>query len=417
MSFVYKTLKELEEMTEYQVEKYNDQKRDHELAENRKAAEKAASDKLAEELKLRDEAEKERIKADKEAQEKAIQELRDEHKNELEKLEAKLKGMNFANRHERLKTLSDYITEKLSTDEGEAFLKAFIAGQKLEMEADRFKAIAKPTTGGGYVAPDLIGIEGDGHDLVHARDVMPVYPTISDVVKFLQMTKDSATSPTIVAEGATKPTINYTPTPVSVTVKKIAGLLEINDEVMEDIVGFRAWLAAELPQIYLDSEDAYVFKHSTDGVYTKAEQWVPNGTVVIASNVPDKLISMSTQVRLNKRNPTAYFVSPEVYQEVLINKDNQEAYTYPIALDANGVLRIGTLPVYATNILTGGEALVGDFRRGVSLHQKKAIELKYSDSHGENFAKNITAVIVEGRVAVAVRKPDAFVKANVLLFS
>lgn len=337
---------------------------------------------------------------------------------DLETLEAKMKNLSPLNdRSERVKTMSDYIMLKLSTPEGEALLKNFQRNKKdlnFEVEGVEKATFVKPTAGGGYVSPEMAGIYGVGHDSLHARNVLRVLPTASDLVKFLQLTPTDPSGFGYVAEGATKPDLGYTSVVKSVDIKKIAGLLDVSDEAMDDLVGFRAFLATELPLAYLDFEDQYVFKHVTDGIYTQAQAWVPNGSVSASSNSWDKIISAATQVRLNKRNPTAAFVSPVGYQELLINKDTGDAYTYPVVMDSNGVLRVGALPVYPTNILEDGEALIGDFATGAALWQKKGMMVEYSDEHKDNFATNIVTIRVEARICVAVYKTDAFVKVDLL---
>jgi len=311
--------------------------------------------------------------------------------------------------------MSELIEAKLSTEEGEKLLKEFAQGKRqlFNTDVEATKVLLKPTSNGGYVSPEMAGVYGVGHDVLHARDVLRVLPTMSDVIKFLQLTPDpDADGYGIVEEGAQKPDLGYLSNVVSVEVEKIAGLLDISDEMLDDVVGLRAFLAAELPLAYLDFEDSYIFK-STNGIYTLAQTWVPNGNVTAASNAWDILVSARTQVSLNKRRATAAFVSPVLYQELLINKSDENAYTYPIIIDVNGVLRVGNLPIYETNILEDGEFVVGDFATGAAFWQRKAINIRYSDEHKDNFAKNIVTVRVEGRGAITVYKTDAFVKGDV----
>lgn len=413
--FVYKTPKELEGLSEYQLEKYFDEKQKHEEKVAKENAEKAAkevSDKAIEDAKKDFD---QKLEDAKKSQDEAIEAQKTELQSRIDELTAKLQRTNFADRQERKQTMSDLIEAKLSTDEGEQLLKDFAQGKRATFNTDVEigKALLKPTSNGGYVSPEMAGIYGVGHDVLHARDVLRVLPTMSDVIKFLQLTPDpDADGIGQVAEGATKPDMAYISNVVSVEVVKLAGLLDVSDEMLDDVVGLRAFLAAELPLAYLEVEDQYIFK-SADGIYTLAQTWVPNGSVTAASNVWDILVSARTQISLNKRRATAAFVSPILYQELLINKDLEQAYTYPIVTDANGVLRIGTLPVYETNIMEDGEFLVGDFATGAALWQRKAMNVRYSEEHKDNFAKNVVTIRIESRVAVTVYKTDAFVKGEI----
>lgn len=415
MKFTYKSPKELEDLSEYQLEKYLDEKAKFEAEqakENAETAAKAIAEQLIADAKK---SQEEAIEAVKEEAKKALEAKDEELKGKIEALEAKLQRTNFGDRAERIKTMSDLIEAKFSTTEGEQLLKDFAKGAKgafnTDMEAS--KVLLKPTGNGGYVAPEMAGIFGVGHDMLHARDVLRVLPTAADVIKFLRLTPNpDADGIGLVEEGQTKPDMGYLSEVVSVEVEKIAGLLDISDEMLDDIVGLRAFLAAELPLALYEFEDQYIFK-STNGIYTLAEQWVPNGNVTAESNAWDILVSARTQVSLNKRRATAAFVSPILYQELLINKSDENAYTYPIIIDANGVLRVGTLPIYETNIMEGGEFVVGDFATGAAFWQRKAVNIRYSDEHKDNFAKNIVSVRIEERGAITVYKTDAFVKGDI----
>src|SRR5690606_6750628 len=272
----------------------------------------------------------------------------------------------------------------------------------------------KPTANGGYVAPEMSGIYGQGHEDMHLRNVLRVLPTASDLIKYLRLTPTEGSElPEITAEGAVKKELEFTPEIVQVAIKKIAGYITVSDESLSDLVGFRAFLATELPQAYLDAEDIYILRHSTDGLIANAEAWAPQGNVTAASNSWDILVAAGTQVRKNKRKATAAIVSPNVYQELLINKSDENAYTYPVVADANGVLRVGTMPVYESSVLEDGEFIVGDFVRGAKLWQKESVNVRYSDQHAENFIYNLTTIRVEGRVALEVSLPDAFVYGDV----
>lgn len=384
-------------------------------AHKKSEQEKSVKEAVAKELESLKEDNAKNLATLKEEQEKAVKDIQEKAKADLETLEAKLKTFNLStDRNERVKTMSDYIMAKLSTEEGENLLKAFAKGSKgafnTEIEGIEKATMLKPTGNGGYVSPEMAGIYGEGHDFIHARTVMRVLPTASDVVKFLQITPDPAKVIGKTGEAQTKNELDYISTVKKVDVIKLTGLLDIADEMLEDVVGFRAFISAELPLAYLEAEDQYVFNDPVDGIFTLAEQWVPNGTVTETSNAWDKIVSAATQIRLNKRYPTAVFLSPVGYQELLINKDLEEAYSYPIVLDGNGTLRVAGMAVYSSNILENDEFLVGDFASGAALWQKKAMTVAYSEEHKDNFAKNIVTIRIEGRLAVTVYKTDAFVK-------
>lgn len=419
MEFEYLTAKEFEELTEKQQARYLKEKREHEAKEAKKNADAAAKDAMEEMRKEFENAQKELLDNLKKENKEALEEQAKANGLKMEEMEAALKRNKIADINNRMKGFSDHIIDKLSTPEGETMVKDFFAGQreKLNFEVDAAtigKAISVPALS---VAPEFLPIVGPGHDDIHARNAIPVFPTIADLVKFIQFTYTGATAGfATVAPGAQKPTLLYTSALKEAPVRKIAGLLDIPDEIMDDVVGFRQWIAYELPKAYLDAEDLLIFKGSgtgTDilGLWTQASaQTLPFGTVTTASNMWDKLMAAITQIRTLKRSTSAAFVSPQVYMELWINKGTTKEYTYPIVMGQDGVLYVGGVPIYWSNVFTGVEGLVGDFARGASIHQRMAMKIDYSGENKNNFELNIITVRLEGRIALAIRVPEAFLR-------
>jgi len=392
---------------------------------NLEAYKEAENTKLVNEaVKLAIEAQREEAKSE---VEKLIAAIKSENKEELDKLseankakleevEAAMKRAKIGEANIRMKGFSEHIIEKLSTDEGEAMIKAFFSGQRekfnMEMNDGEIKALGVPT---GGTAPQFTSIVGPGHDDFHARQIIPVFPTSTDLVKFIQYVVDgSATGFATVAAGGQKPFTGYIGTSKEAPVRKIAGLLDVQDELMDDVVGFRAWIAYELPKAYMDAEDLQIFKGDGTGtnllgLWTQAgAQTFPQGTVTAASNAIDKIIAGITQVRKLKRGTSAVTISAVQWQEILINKSTTKEYTYPIVLDANGVMRIGGVPIFWSNVFLDNEGLVGDFARGTAIFQRKAMTIGYFDQNKDNVEKNVVTIRLEGRIALPIYFPEAF---------
>lgn len=413
------TKEQFDALTPAQQDYYMEQKKVHDDKEAKERADKAAKEAVdAIKADLQKE-QKELIDNLKKENEDALAELAKANGIKIDEMEAALKRNKIADIGNRMKGFAENIIEKLSTAEGEEMIKGFFAGQReklnFEVDADTIgKAITVPS---GSVAPDFLPIVGPGHDDIHARNAIPVFPTIGDIVKFVKFTTTGSTAGfATVAAGAQKPTLLYSSTLEEANVRKIAGLLDIPDEIMDDVVGFRAWIAYELPKAYLDAEDYMFFKGDGTGtnilgLWTQAStQTLPFGSVTTASNMWDKLMAAITQIRTIKRSTSAAFVSPQYYMELYINKGTTKEYTYPIVMGDNGVLYVGGVPVYWSNVFTAYEGLVGDFARGASIHQRKAMKVDYSSENKDNFEKNIVTIRLEGRVALAIRVPEAFLR-------
>lgn len=410
----YEALSERDQVKyELQLEAYNEQKEKETVAAAEKAA-REATEKAIEAAKEADKKERD------EAIEAAVKVVKDEYDAKIEKAQAEMNRAKIAQNELRgIKTMQDEIMEKLSTEEGEKMMKDFLGGQreKLNVQVEA-KAVFKPTgANGSGVAPQFAPIVGPGHDAFHARNVIPVFPTSSDLIKYVRMTVDTSSGGFgMVAEGGQKPNLGYIPTVVDAPVRKIAGLIDVTDEFNDDVVGARAFWAYELPQAYMDAEDLQIFKgngagQNLEGLWYQADnQTLPQGSVTTTSNVWDKIAAGITEVRTLKRNTSAVFIDPISYLELLINKDDQSAYTYPIIMGNDNILRIGGVPIMWSNVFEEGEGLVGDFARGTAIFQKQAMNIRYSDENKDNFEKNMVTIRLEGREALPIYYPESFKK-------
>lgn len=411
MEFKYLSAEDYEALSEYQKEKYLDQKREHEAKVAREVAEKAAKEAVQEALQTEEERKAEIDKA----VESAIQVVKDEYDKKIEKATAELNRVKEYQNKERKKTLSDQIGEFLSTEEGEKMLRDYPKNKdalNFEIKAPGTMTVPAGSTREEW-APNVVL----AHEAVHARNIIPVSPTEATAIKYNQFSLGAdGNLINSVAAGEEKPQFEYVVTPKTAPVVKLAGWLQLHDEFLDDIVGARDFLASELPEAYMDAEDSKVLRNGMggddiDSLWNQAQQLVlPKGSVTNASNKWDKLAASLTQVRRNKRVASAIWTSPEFYLDLLINKDDGNAYTYPVIMDVNGILRIAGVPIFQHGVFGADEFLTGDYVRGARIFQKQAINVRYSRDHNVNFTHNETTVLVEARIALADYFPDGFVK-------
>ena len=426
--FKYLSQKEYEALSEYQQEKYLNDKREHEAKEALKVATEAAKT-AVETAMVEAKAELQTTIDAQKAEIEGFKVTLKETEDKYEAAEAEMNRIKAIETAVRRKSMGDAIFDELSSEKGLKMLSDAVKSKtpfSIDFDGPTVKAvgtIGKPTANGGGVAPDFIAPVSIAHEIVQARNVIPVFPTSSDVIKYVQFFKKDGGFGTVAA-GATKPQLDYTPTPQIAPVTKIAGFVTLQEEFLEDISGAPAWLAAELPQAYLDQETYQIMKGdgsvnagtgtNLKGLYSQwaTAQTLPNGTVTAGSNVWDKMAAVLSQVRRSLRATDAIWIAPEDYKELLINKGTTKEYTYPIQADFGGILSIGGVPIYQHTVFNPGEGLAGDFRRGTAIFQKKAMTMKTSTETGTNFIQNLITVLLEGRIALPVFFPESFIKFN-----
>lgn len=380
------------------------------MAKNAEEAKKAVADLVAEEAKKIN-AELKTANDDLKSEIKGFELKLDERDKLVEEALTKMNRIKAEQNEARAKTAQSAIYDAIG--EHQEQLKAYATTKKsFEIE---MKAVGSMGVVAGSVAPQYEAPVGLPHEMVHARNTIPVSPTTSNLIKYIQFTNKEGGIATVAA-GAAKPPLDYNQTVKDAPVRKIAGHVTVHDEFLEDVVGARDFLATELPQALLDVEDAQIFKgdntgENLQGLYTVATALtLPKGSVTTASNDWDKLAAGLAQIRRNLRAANAIWISPEDYMELLINKGNTDEYTYPILANAAGQLTIGGVPIYQHSVFAAGEGLAGDFARGTRIFQRMGAVIKFSTEHASNFTSNLTTVLIEERIALPIYFPDSFVK-------
>lgn len=430
--FKYLTPTEFDALSDYQKEKYLDEKQKHEqklAGEAAKAAAEAAVKEAVEGVKTE-------LSATIDAQKTEVEGLKvqlDERDKKLESAMAEMKRIQTREQAGELAGLKSEIRKAFADPEGAAMkqLKDFGAKKSFSMEltgdglltekAPAVIGVPSGTTAQNWIAP--VGIP---HEMVQARDIINVYPTAQNAINYVQFTKkDGSIGGT--AAGATKPQFDYTPTGKTAPVVKIAGWVSVQEEFLDDVVGAPEFLANELPWAYKDEETRQVFKGAGSGsnelsglfnTVATAVNYAGFETAGPNSNNWDKMIVALTNTRRALRPGDAIWISPEAYAECLMNKsegDVQE-YDYPIqgnmsvTQGPNGTLYIGGIPIYFHTVFNATEGLAGNYSRGVALWQKKGITLRTSTEADQNFFKNLVTFLIEARMAMTPFFPESFKK-------
>lgn len=429
--FKYKNAAELAKMSEYELEKYQDEKAKHEakIAEDKgkeagEAAGKEAADKAVDAAKV----ELNKTIEDQKEEISALKVSVDEMDKKYEKALTDMNKIKTSQREAETKTMTSEILEALAKEgsEGRKQLEAFqqtkksvnieITGKGV-LKAPAVMGVTAGTTQSQWLAP--IGIP---HEVVQARDIIPVYSTTRDSIKYVQFTKKDGKIGSV-DPGTTKPQFDYNSTPKTAPVIKIAGWVTTQEEFLDDVDGAAEWLAQELPWAYKDEETRQVMKglgaaanpDELSGLYSTVATAVNySGSVNATSNDWDKIAMALTNTRRSLRPGDAIWTSPEDYMELLINKSKgaTQEYDYPIQAGTNGQLYIGSIPIYYHTVFNPGEGLAGNFSRGVALFQRKAITLRTSTEHDQNFTQNLVTWLIEARVAMPVFFPESFKKIN-----
>jgi HK97 family phage major capsid protein len=103
--------------------------------------------------------------------------------------------------------------------------------------------------------------------------------------------------------------------------------------------------------------------------------------------------------------PTAVGLYPTTFEKLILRKDNQGRYIYPVGQETGTIW--GLQPIVST-LWTPDNALVGDYRLGYRLWLREGLNVSVSSEHLDFFIRGMVALLAETRAAGAVVQPLAF---------
>ena len=250
-------------------------------------------------------------------------------------------------------------------------------------------------------------IEGYRRELLIA-DLFSTEQISGNAVTFYPESSTVEGGPDVVAEGAKKPMMSFgDPAGKTVSLSKIASYMKETEELVEDT----PWLATAINgrgmyEHQLKVEDFLVAQlMGTSGVQT--------GTGLGA----DDIFKAATAVKNQTKLPAdAVVINPADYQTLRLAKDQNGQYYgggyFYGQYGTDGIIEqppIWGLRTVVSPAVSAGKAIVGAFRLGAEVLKKGGVTVDIANQNEDDFIKNLICILIEERIALAVRRPDAFV--------
>ena len=213
-----------------------------------------------------------------------------------------------------------------------------------------------------------------------------------------------------VAEGAQKPESALQYEEVTLPVEKIATWIPVTEEQLEDVAQARSLINSRLVTMLTLAEEGQVVNGSgvspnlvgllnTPGIQTQAKG---------ADAVADAVYKAMTKVRFTGfADPTAVILHPNDWQTIRLMKTTTGEYIWG-APSVNGPETVWGIRSVVTPAISEGTGFVGDFDLYSHIYRKMGVVLKATDSHNDNFTKNILVLLIEERLALVVFRSSAF---------
>lgn len=301
----------------------------------------------------------------------------------------------------------------------------------------------KTLTGGGYNVKDVYSAMPDydrpfgaiQRDPIvvpamrtkRVRDLFPVRTTTAAIIEYFRMT-GFANNAAAVAQRTTdntnfgvKPQSSFTFVGEQAPVRTIAHWEAAHRNVLADEPQLRSIIDNELMYGLRLQEDAQILSGNgtgenllgvlnTPGVQEYA--WSDGATQPVPDNKADAIRRAATLAFLAYYEPTGVVLHPNDWEDIELSKDAYGQYLVAVSVALGGEPKLWRIPVVETPAIPEGTALVGAFGTGAQLYDREQASIRISEQHSDFFVRNAIVVLAEQRLALAVKRPEAFVKVD-----
>ena len=291
-----------------------------------------------------------------------------------------------------------------------------------------FKGNLFEGSGGTLVPPDYTGgIVRQNFAPVGLVDYFGQKTTTSNSVRYsIEGTATNAAAG--VAEGAAKPESTLALSEVNEPVKKIATVLPISDELLEDAPAVQSYLNERLSLFVRLEEERQLLRgagtNELVGIFGRGISSLALGTA-IANHV--QLFRAAAGVRGSAFvDPDLVVLHPDNWVTTRLATDNagqylgggpwQGAYGQPQAVGAS---YFTSTPLWGMNVFVSptvgkGTALVGNASQAAAIYRRGGLTVEATNAHDDFFVRNMNMVRAEERLALALFRPSAWVQVTTL---
>lgn len=246
------------------------------------------------------------------------------------------------------------------------------------------------------------------------RDLLAPGRTNSNLVNYIKET-GFTNNAAIVAEGTRKPESNITYALTPAPVRKLAHFIKASSEILDDFPALQSQIDARLRYGLALVEENQMLKGSgagnnLNGIYTQASAFAaPAGTSVTGATRIDTIRLMLLQSELAEYPSDGIVLHPTDWANIELLKDTQGRY---IIGNPQGTIAptLWGRRVVATQAMTQDTALVGAFRLGAQIFDREDANVVIATENEDDFVNNLVTILIEERLALAVYRPEAFVK-------
>ncbi|TGD41596.1 phage major capsid protein [Salmonella enterica subsp. enterica serovar Poona] len=393
MSEVNEILKKVTASIEEATDKFNARAEDA-LKEAKKSGKlseetKAAVDKMASEFNALREAEK-TLKA-------AIGEL-----------EQHVAQMPLANAKHIVETVGQQV---ISAEALKTFSASVEGGKRVSIPVNA--ALISSGVAEGVVEPQrLPGIDTTPKQRLFIRDLIAAGRTSSPAIFWVQQT-GFTNKAAVVAENTTKPYSDIAFATKITPVTTIAHMFKASKQILDDFAQLQSTVDAEMRYgLKYVEEQEILFGDGTGvhlhGIVPQASAFSAEFRVEQQNGIDDLRLAMllAQLARFPASGHVLHFID---WAKIELTKDTLGRYILANPSGLTGPTLWG-LPVVATEAAAfKGKFLTGAFNAGAQIFDREDANVVISTENADDFEKNMISIRCEERLALAVKRPEAFI--------
>lgn len=267
------------------------------------------------------------------------------------------------------------------------------------------KALSEGTAAdGGYLFPDEFQAElvREIAELNVMRGLVRVVPMRRDVMNIPTMTSSVQVAWT--AENAAKSTTTARFYQATLTVKKMASIIYLSDELVEDSteIDIVQTIITLFAEAMANEEERVIAVGNGTTQPTGIETARAAGTiasVAASSQNFDDVIALEYALPAKYSSNAVFVANRELIKELRKLKDDDKRYLWQPSPAAGQPATLNGKPLYECNHFPSSTLYFGDFKRGYWLGDRKAMAVKITNDSETAFTKDQTAVRVVQRIA------------------
>ncbi|WP_313075849.1 phage major capsid protein [Melaminivora sp.] len=340
----------------------------------------------------------------------ALNKAHEELKASLGEVEQVVAAANTQGRGDtRAQTVGEILAK---SDALQAFAQSVQGGRRVNIPVTRAALISTGVAEGVVEPQRLPGIDVAPRQRLFIRDLIAPGRTTSPAIFWVQQT-GFTNNAAVVAENTKKPESEITFATKITPVSTIAHLFKASKQILDDFAQLQSTVDAELRfGLKYAEEQEILFGDGTGvhlhGIVPQASAYTPAFTPEKVTQIDHLRLAM-LQAQLARIPATGHVVHFTDWAKIETRKDSLGRY---IIGNPQGTTSpsLWNLPVVATEIPAFvGKFLTGSFQYGAQLFDREDANVVISTENNDDFEKNMITVRCEERVALAVKRPEAFI--------